>query len=91
MVQKYFLGAICLIAFYTANADDGHKYGCVVQGLPDEYVCQEVKDIYRSEDTKNLNEKYKGRNVLIYKGKYYNLHILSITRERFYESTELIN
>ena len=70
MVLKYFLGVICLIGFYVANADDGHKCGCVVQGLP-EYVCQEVKDIYHCEDTINLKKMYDGRNVLIYKGKYY--------------------
>lgn len=70
MFLKYFLGAICLIGFYIANADDGHSYGCVVQGLP-EYVYHKVKDIYYCEDTINLKEMYKGRNVLIYEKKYY--------------------
>ena len=70
MVLKYFLGVICLIGFCIVNADNEHSYGCVVQGLP-EYVSQEVKVIYCCEDTINLKEKYKGRNVLIYKGKYY--------------------
>ena len=70
MVLKYFLGVICLIGFCIVNADNEHNYGCVVQGLP-EYVSQEVKGIYYCEDTINLKEKYNGRNVLIYKGKYY--------------------
>ena len=91
MVQKYFLGAICLIAFYIANADDGHKCGCVVQGLP-ENVCQEIKNLYNCEDTINLKEKYKWRNVLIYKGKYYinNFYPVLDADERYLQLADIL-
>ena len=84
MILKDLLKISFLIVFYIVNADEKHEYGCVASGLPKD-MCKEVKNLYNCEATKQLKGLFEGRNVLIYKDKYYinNLYPVKSKRKLF--------
>lgn len=91
MILKDLLKISFLIVFCIANAKENHEYGCVASGLPQD-VCKDVKDLYNHEATKQLKGLFEGRNVLIYKDKYYinNLYPVLKAKENYLQLSDIL-